>query len=203
MLAFFLQGLFLGFPAAATPGPLQAFFLSQTMRIGWRRTLPSVLAPLISDGPIILIVLFLLTQLPDWLIPLLRIAGGLFILYLAVNAFFSLRQRETGNSHPGGSSQKTLFKATLTNLLNPNPYIFWSFVAGPILLTAWRQSAAHGASFMIGFYGTLVGGFVLFIFLFASAGHFAPRLIRFFSSLAVLALFFFGLYQLWTGITNL
>lgn len=202
MLTLFLQGFLLGFPAAATPGPLQAYFLSQTMRIGWRKTLPSALAPLLSDGLIILFVLLILTQLPGWFIRFLRIGGGILLLYLAYHAFLALRKGSNNLKTSQDSSQRSLFKASLTNLLNPSPYIFWSLVAGPILLASLRQSAAHGASFLLGFYLTLIMGFASFIILFASARHTAPRLIHAFSIAAVVALAAFGLYQLGMGVTG-
>ena len=86
MLGFFLRGLALGLPAAAQPGPFQAYLLSQTMKNGWRHTLPAALAPLLSDGPIIILVVLILTQLPPWFLRVVRIAGGVFILYLAWKA---------------------------------------------------------------------------------------------------------------------
>ena len=202
MLAYFIQGIFLGFPAAATPGPLQAYFLSQTMRSGWRRTLPSAFAPLVSDGPIILLVLLLLTHTPEWLLRGLRVAGGLFILYLALSAFLVFRKQHETRSTAAESSQKGLIKAVVTNLLNPNPYIFWSLVAGPILVTAWRESSLYGAGFMLGFYGTLIGGFAALIFTFAVAGRLSPRLPRALSGLSAVALFVFGIYHLWLGISG-
>jgi threonine/homoserine/homoserine lactone efflux protein len=170
------------------------------MRIGWRKTLPSVLAPLLSDGPIILIVLLVLTQVPDWYLRFLRIGGGLFILYLAFGAFANLRRDKGTISVDQETSQKSLLKATVTNFLNPNPYLYWSFVTGPILLAAWRQSAAHGASFILGFYGTLIGSLAFLVIIFATAGRVAPQIARIMSVIAVVALAFFGLYQLWSGI---
>ena len=200
MLAYFLQGLLLGFPAAATPGPLQAYFLSQTMHSGWRRTLPAAFAPLISDGPIILLVLFVLTRTPEWFLRGLRIAGGFFILYLALNAFIEFRRHRERQDVLPDSSQKGLAKAVMTNLLSPNPYIFWGVVAGPILIAAWRESSLFGAGFMLGFYGTLIGGFTLFIIFFAIAGRLSDRLVRLLSGLSALVLLLFGLYQLWSGV---
>ena len=67
-----------GFAAAAAiqPGPLQAFLLSRVLRDGWRRTLPAAFAPVLSDGPIALLMLFLLRAMPVWLQSGLRVAGG-------------------------------------------------------------------------------------------------------------------------------
>jgi len=200
MVAFFIQGLLLGFPAAASPGPLQAFFLSETMRVGWRRTLPTALAPLISDLPIILLVLLILTRTPDWLLRIIRIGGGLFLLYLAASYLISFRRRSQDETTLEQPIRLSVFKAALTNLLNPNPYIFWGIVAGPILLSALRQSASFGVSFILGFYGTLIGGFILFITIIATGRRYAPRLISSFSLLAIVALALFGLFQLISGI---
>jgi len=200
VLAYILQGFVLGFPAAATPGPLQAFYLSQAIRWGWKRTLPTALAPLISDGPIILLVLFVLNRTPEWLLRGLQITGGVFILYLAVNAYRAYRTQEIPTEVNTDATHMGLAKAVVTNLLNPNPYIFWSVVAGPILIAAWRESSAYGAGFMLGFYGTLIGGFVLLILVFATAGQLSQRLTRSLSAISALALLAFGLYQLWQGI---
>jgi threonine/homoserine/homoserine lactone efflux protein len=200
MVAYFIQGLLLGFPAAASPGPLQAYFLSETMRVGWRRTLPTALAPLISDLPIILLVLLVLTRTPDWLLRFIRIGGGIFLLYLAVSYLVSFRRGLQDEVTPEQPVRSSVLKAALTNLLNPNPYIFWGIVAGPILLSAWRQSASFGLSFILGFYGTLMGGFVIFITIFATGRRYAPRLISSFSLLAIVALAVFGLFQLYSGI---
>ena len=200
MVAYFIQGLLLGFPAAASPGPLQAYFLSETMRVGWRRTLPTALAPLISDLPIILLVLLVLTRTPDWLLRFIRIGGGIFLLYLAVSYLVSFRRGLQDAVTPEQPVRSSVLKAALTNLLNPNPYIFWGIVAGPILLSAWRQSASFGLSFILGFYGTLMGSFVIFITIFATGRRYAPRLISSFSLLAIVALAVFGLFQLYSGI---
>ncbi len=170
------------------------------MRVGWRRALPAALAPLISDLPIILLVLIILTRTPDWFLRIIRISGGLFLVYLATTYLIAYRRGLHLESQTEQPVRLSLFKAAMTNLLNPNPYIFWGIVAGPILLSALRESSSAGLGFVLGFYGTLIGGFVLFITLFAAGRRFAPRLISAFSLLAILALAFFGIFQLYSGI---
>lgn len=86
------------------------------------------------------------------------------------------------------------------NALNPNPYIFWGLAAGPILLQAWRRSATLGVSFLLGFYGMLIGGFALLIVLFATARRLGPRVSRYLTALSALALALFGAFQLWQGL---
>ena len=51
------------FAAAIQPGPLQAFLLARVAAAGWKRTLPAVLAPLLSDIPIATLAVLGLYQL--------------------------------------------------------------------------------------------------------------------------------------------
>lgn len=204
MFLYFSQGLLLGGSAAAQPGPFQAYLLSQTLHNGWRRTLQVAFAPLISDGPIILLMLFILAKVPAGFVMGLQIFGGLFLLYLAYKAFRTLKETAVNQSTAVPSpKQANIFEAAFMNALSPGPYIYWATIAGPILLAGWRESAGHGVSFLLGFYGTLIGGFVAFIALFALAKHLDPRVSRLLSVLSAIVLLAFGLFQLWQGGTAL
>lgn len=199
MLIYFSQGLLLGGAAAAQPGPFQAYLLSQTLQNGWRGTLWAAFAPLLSDGPIIFLVLFVLTRLPDGFLVGLQLVGGCFLLYLAMKAFRALRQPIISPATLVEAKRMNIFEAALMNALGPGPYIFWATIAGPILLTSWRQSADMGLSFLFGFYGALIGGFMAFVALFAIARQLDPRLSRVLGVASALALLAFGVYQLWQG----
>lgn len=202
MLAYLLQGLGYGWAAAAQPGPFQAYLLSQTLRNGWRRTVWAALAPLLSDGPIVLLMVLLLTQTPDWFLTLLRLGGGVFLLYLAWGAWRA--SQTTVVDQPSLTvPEQGIFKAALINALSPGPYIFWATVAGPILLEGWRRSPAFGITFILGFYGTLIGGFVGFVTLFAIAGRLDRRFSRALGLTSVALLAGFGIYQLTLGFITL
>lgn len=199
MIFYFLQGATLGLSATAAPGPFQAFLLAQTLKNGWRRTLPASLAPLLSDIPIVTLVLLVLTQTPTWFLSGLQIAGGLFILYLAWSALASLKAAGDVAAPADEAVHRSFFKGVLMNALSPGPYIFWSVLAGPIVLEAWRQSPGLGLSFVLGFYAMLIGGFAAFVIVFATASQFGPKVsfgLRLVSGVALLA---FGVYQLWVG----
>lgn len=200
MLPLILQGLTLGLSAAASPGPFQAYLLSQSLTHGWRRALPLTLAPLVSDGPIIALVLLTLTQMPVWFLRGLQIAGGLFVIYLAWGAFRAFR----ANVDPAASALprgRNFLQAVLMNLLSPGPWTFWSFVLGPIVLRAWAQSPAFGTGFFVAFYTMLIGGLIALVALFAAARHFGPRVTHWLNGLSALALLAFGAYQIWQGLT--
>jgi threonine/homoserine/homoserine lactone efflux protein len=201
-----LKGLILGITAAVQPGPFQAFLLSLIARDGWRRALPAAFAPLLSDGPILFIVLLVLTRLPEWLLSGLQIAGGFLLLYLAWGAWREFwrgfAMRESGAQVIQGSAKANIAKAALMNALSPSPYLFWATIAGPMLLKAWRHSPVMGATFLASFYVALLGGMMLFILVFAGAGKVDPRVNRALGAISAVALFAFGVYQLFTGIAG-
>ncbi len=195
MWGYWLTGAGYGFAGAIQPGPFQAFVISEALRRGWRSALPAAFAPLISDLPVLVLVLLVLTRLPEPARRVLYLVSGLYILYLAWGAWHargdmitSLRQDEA----PGGS----LWRAALMNLLSPGPYVFWSLVAGPVLLQALQQGVAYAAAFLAGFYMAMVGTLAALIVVFGTAGRVAPRLARALISLSALLLAAFGVRQL-------
>jgi len=201
MWLYILQGIGYGFAAGVQPGPLQTYIISQTLLKGWRRTLPAALAPLLSDGPIIAICLFVLSQIPGWLQRILFIAGGLFVLYLAYGAYQIWKNFNPELPSPKSGTQQSILKAALVNTLNPNPYIFWTLVTGPILLAGWRNTPVYGLGFLLGFYGTFILSLATMIFIFGTVRQLGPKINRVLLGFSAVALFFFGLYQLWLGIT--
>jgi threonine/homoserine/homoserine lactone efflux protein len=202
MWLYILQGIGYGLAAAAQPGPLQTYLISQALTKGWKQALPAALAPLISDGPILAFSLLVISQLPARLERFLYIAGGLFVLYLAYSTYRSWKYFDSNIPSPNMQNSQSLLKAALVNVLNPNPYLFWSLVTGPIFLTGWRQTPVHGLSFIAGFYATMIIGLATIIVVFGSARQLGPRVNHALLGISALALMCFGLFQLWLGITN-
>jgi len=200
---YFLQGATLGLSAVATPGPFQAFLLAHSLKNGWRRTLPAALGPLVSDGAIIALVLLALTQTPAWFLTVLRLLGGFFILYLAWGAWRATRTAVTQLVVSPDAGGQSLLKAALMNLLNPNPYLFWSIIGGPIIIEGWQQSPAIGLGFMLGFYLMLISGNAGLIILFSTASQLGSQVSRILSVISAVALLGFGGYQLWQGVSAL
>jgi threonine/homoserine/homoserine lactone efflux protein len=202
MWLYLLQGIGFGFAAASQPGPFQTYLISQTLTQGWKRTLPAALAPLVSDGPIILLCMLVLSQVPEWMRSGLYIAGGLFIVYLAYGTYKSWRNFDVNVQAAihGGGSRQSIIKAAMMNALNPNPYIFWTLVTGPILLNGWRESPITGISFLAGFYLTMITSLAAVILIFGFAQRLGPKFNRAMLGVSAAALFCFGMYQLWLGV---
>jgi threonine/homoserine/homoserine lactone efflux protein len=199
---YVIQGIGFGFAAAVQPGPFQTYIVTQTLNSGWRNTLSAAFAPLISDGPIIALVLLVLSQVPQWMQRFLYVASGLFVLYLAINAFIGWRNLETASVVAPPSSQQSLVRAAVMNVLSPGPYIYWSLVTGPILLAGWRQAPANGIGFLAGFYLAMILTSAGIIVLFGAARHLGPKVNRAMLGMSVVALACFGFYQLWRGISG-
>ena len=200
MLPFLLQGLTLGFAAGAQPGPFQTYLISQTLSQGWRRAWITAFAPLISDGPIIAIVLLVLSQIPDWFQRVLQIVGGLFVLYLAWGAYKAWRAFKPDAEATPQNGPQSLLRAAMMNALSPGPYLFWSLVLGPLIVTTWRENPANALSIMVAFYTAMIGLNIAVVLLFGQATRFGNQASKAMLGLSVLALAGFGLYQLWQGI---
>ena len=205
ILPFLLQGIGYGFSAAVQPGPFQTYLISQTLLNGWRRTLIAALAPLVSDGLIIVTVLLILTRVPAS-VPAGAATGRRRLHPLPgvgrVPRVASLRRGCAARSR-GGRGQQSLLRAALMNFLNPNPWIFWSLVTGPILIRAWEESPDKGIAFLVGFYGAMIACLALIIILFGTARRLGPRVSRAALGISAVALAGFGIYQIIKGISAL
>jgi threonine/homoserine/homoserine lactone efflux protein len=148
-------GAVLGLSAGFAPGPLLALVISETLRHGVGSGVKVALAPVVTDLPIIVLTLLVLSKLADYhaVLGLVSIAGGFFILSMGYESLrtagFDLQLRETG--------AKSLRKGVLTNVLSPHPYLFWIGVGGPTMTKALDTGLLAPAAFIAGFYACLIG----------------------------------------------
>ncbi|MFP4323234.1 MAG: LysE family translocator [Anaerolineales bacterium] len=197
MLAFLVQGAGFGFAAGSIPGALHTFLISQTLAQGWRGSYLIPFSPLLTDAPIILLMVLVLGGLPAWVISGLQIVGGLYILHLARVAWGQARGPILENVPPAGRT--TLWRAMVVNWLNPAPYIFWGAVTGPLLVEALDESLWHGALFLGGFYGVFIGIMVLVALVFHRLRALGERLVRGMLRVSAALLVFLGITFLLSG----
>ncbi len=200
MLKYMAIGGSLAFAAAIQPGPFQAYLLSRVTAIGWRRTLPAALAPIVSDGPIALLALLVLGRLSPGVQSILRLVGGVFLLYLAWGTYQQWHRNDSRGPEQVEKTPKTLFEAALVNLLNPNPYLGWTLVLGPTVVAAWQDAPVAGVAVVVAFYATMVVTLAGMIVLFGSARFLGARLQRALMFVSVWILAGLGLYQLAKGV---
>ena len=106
-------------------------------------------------------------------------------------------------SKENGSAWRITAKGAMMNILSPGVYVFWIFVNGPILLTAFQQSAGYGIAFLIGFYGIFITGLLGIVALFHFAHRFGPRVIRTLTLISVIILAIFGIFLTVQGVNGL
>ncbi len=199
MVFYLVLGLTLGFSVGVQPGPLMAYLVSQALSNGWRKALPAAAAPLLSDGPIAVLVLLVLVRVPAGLVHWLRVLGGVFLLLLAAGAARNwLRYDASVPRAP--VAERGLLQAATVNLLNPGPYLGWSLIVGPLLLKAWHEAPARGVALVAAFYGAMIATNAALVLLFHLTRALGPRVNRALVGASALGLAAFGVYQLAAGV---
>lgn len=200
LIDFILKAVSIGFSAGVTPGPLQAVFLSHAIKGGWKKALPAAFAPIVSDGPVVLLVLVVLNNLPENFLVALQIAGAIFLLYLAWDSFRAYRNYQEIKEIQTTNGWGTLLKATVMNLLGPGPWLFWSLINGPNLLQAWEIAPWWGILYISSFYGVFILTNIGLILIFSSMrkmGEKVRRVLLLFSAILLLG---FAVYSFLQGI---
>lgn len=149
----------MGLSAGLTPGPLLTLVISQTLKHNIGEGIKVALAPLITDLPIILLSLVVLARLAaiGQILGLVSLFGGLYVLFLAWECI------RTGPVALDLSEARprSLQKAALVNVLNPNPYLFWVTVGAPLIIKFDKIHSLAPWGFVLGFYILLVGSKVI------------------------------------------
>jgi threonine/homoserine/homoserine lactone efflux protein len=196
MFYFVSQGISIAFAAGAQPGPFTSFLISRTLAQGWRKSIILALTPLVTDVPIVLVVLVILKQFPPELIRVIRLVGGLYLLWIA---YGSWRQYQAGKvllkleavSSDDISPVRTLFQGALMGWVSPGPYIFWATWSGPLLIQGLNQSVFMGLAFLVAFYGTFIGILTVYVLVFDRLRRIDERATRaiFLATLVIMVLF--------------
>jgi len=155
MLSFITTGTILGLSAGFAPGPLLALVVSETLQHDVKAGVKIALAPIITDLPIIVFSLFVLSELARFqhFLGIISIFGACFILYLGLKNLGIKDLRITPEPIP----HKPLQKGILVNFLSPHPYLFWLTVGGPTTIKALDLNLLAAAGFILPFYVLLVG----------------------------------------------
>jgi threonine/homoserine/homoserine lactone efflux protein len=200
LIPYLLTAAAIGFSAGVTPGPLQAVFLSYAIKGGWKKALPAAFAPLVTDGPVILLVLVILNNLPEIFLRILQIGGAAFLLYLAWESFSAYRHFKGIKAAQDTNHWGTLLKAATMNILGPGPWLFWSLINGPNLLLAWGVSPWWGVAYLVSFYGVFILTNIALILVFSGMRQMGEQVRRTLLLVSAVILAGFAIYQLLQGL---
>lgn len=148
-----------GLAAGLSPGPLLTLVIAQSLQYGVAAGVKVALAPIVSDAPIILLMLVLVGQLAGFnnIVGLLSLLGSGYIFYLA----YDTARLKQPSSQCGDEKPQSLTKGVLTNVLSPHPYLFWLTVGAPTIIKAAAVNTFAPLLFILGFYLPLVGAKIL------------------------------------------
>jgi threonine/homoserine/homoserine lactone efflux protein len=154
-IAYLTMGAVFGLTAGISPGPLLTLVISETLRHNKTEGVKIAVAPLITDIPIVLLTIFILSKMAssDNVLGIISILGGIFIAYLGYDSIKSKGiEIDIQNLKP-----KSIRKGIIVNILSPHPYIFWLMVGAPITIKAYQASPVAAFAFIIAFYVMLIG----------------------------------------------
>jgi threonine/homoserine/homoserine lactone efflux protein len=164
--AFILPGLSFGLAAGISPGPLLTLVIGETLKGGWRRGIRIALAPILSDGPIVLVAALLVGAASNlnFFLGTISLAGGLFLLYIGYESLKTKRGidiqaiRNAPSAEIKSANRGALLRGIITNYLNPAPYVFHFTISAPIVARSFAAGQfSFGLIFLLAFFSTIVG----------------------------------------------
>jgi threonine/homoserine/homoserine lactone efflux protein len=169
-ISFILTGIIFGLSGGLTPGPLLTLVISETLKHGIKEGVKISIAPLLSDLPIVLVTITVLSYLSDIqpALGVISMLGGGFLAYLAFEEL-SFRGADMDSVNMPPQSVK---KGVITNFLNPSPYLFWFSIGAPTVVKAIDFGLTSVSLFIFSFYITLVGSKVIVAFVTGRSRHF-------------------------------
>ena len=166
---FFISGIIFGLSSGLIPGPLLTLVISETLKHGIREGIKISIVPLLSDLPIVLVTILILTRLSDIrpALGIISILGTIFLFYLAIESL-SFK----GSDIDTEAKPRSVKKGLITNLLNPSPYIFWFSIGAPTVVKAMDIGLLSASLFIFAFYFSLVGSKIMVAFVTGRYRHF-------------------------------
>jgi len=179
-----LAGLALGFGSGVSPGPLLALAIAVTLRRGLRSGLAVATAPLITDTIFILLALTVVRQLPDTVVAGLSLVGSVVVGWFAWENISAARTANVDDLRQASADRAAglpgaratwlthpLVQATLVNITNPAPWLFWITAGAPLLVTFANRSLGLGLAYLACFYLAIVGSKAVLVFAISKGQH--------------------------------
>ena len=116
MIHFFTIGALLGLSAGLAPGPLLTLVISETIMHDIRAGIKVALAPLITDLPIVVLTVFILSRLSEFntVLGIISLVGGVLVMVMGINGI----KTKGLDVKIEQSKPRSLLKGTLVNVLS-------------------------------------------------------------------------------------
>ena len=168
-LTYITAGFILGL-SGLIPGPLLTLVISETLKHGVKEGIKVSASPLITDFPIVLIIILIMSKLSDtdFILGIIAFAGSIFLISLAYESF-SFKGITPVSSEAQIHSLK---KGIIVNFFNPSPYVFWFTIGAPIIIKAYEENLMYAVFFLVVFYTVLTGSKVVIAIITGKAKNF-------------------------------
>lgn len=149
--------LVMGLGEGIKPGPLNTLVITETLQHDWRAGTKVAISPLITDAPIITISAWMWSQATSLsgVEAFMYLAGAAFLTWLGIDGIRSASPTFDNLESP--QDEHSLRRGVITNLLNPNPWMFWTLAGAPFMVAAWNQSPWMPFAYVIPFLSMLIG----------------------------------------------
>jgi threonine/homoserine/homoserine lactone efflux protein len=128
--------------------------IRETLSGDLRSGLWTASAPIFTDGPLIIVSFLFASLIADnpGILVFISILGAAFMFKMGVECF-KIEPPSVAIILEPISSRKAFGRGVLTNLLNPNVYVFWFLIGGPIMAASVEAEPlapiAYAASFIL------------------------------------------------------
>ena len=155
ILGLAIAGTTLGIVEGIKPGPLLTMVIRETLSGGLRAGLWTAAAPIFTDGPLVIFSLFAAAWIatnPSALLAI-TLAGAIFLAQMGYECFGLEPPNMDEDAPPPTGS---FLRGIITNLLNPNVYVFWFLIGGPLMASAADEEILAPIAYAITFLVTIM-----------------------------------------------
>lgn len=149
--SYLWKGVVLGMQAGFAPGPVTTLLITESLLHGRRAGMKIAFVPVLTDTPVICLViplLYYLTFDATAIIGVISMVGAILLCGLGYESLTVTEDRYARGEAP----RVSLLRAIGVNFFNPNLYIYWIAICGPLCVAALRTGYSTMFLFLVAFY---------------------------------------------------